>query len=343
MSFEPIVSPLILQAASAAAGHQQHPVSALYVVATPIGNMADMSLRAIHVLSLVDAVACEDTRVSAGLLQRLGLHRPLIALHEHNEESAAPQVIERLARGERVAYVSDAGTPAISDPGARLVAAVRAAGFRVVPLPGASSVVTALSAAGDVAGGGFRFVGFVSPKAAARAQDLRLLDADPGTCVLFEAPHRIEALADALAEALPARRLTVCRELTKQFESIHTLDCAGFPAWLAADADHRRGEFVLVLHARAAGQAAPDEAGAVSTEHLLRTLMAELPLKQAVALTAQVTGGARNALYEQALALREHASAVDADADADAASRGASVPTALPPTRLPARRERARR
>lgn len=330
---------MILQAATAAAGHQQHPASTLYVVATPIGNMADLSLRAVHVLSLVDAVACEDTRVSAGLLQRLGLHHPLIALHEHNEESAAPQVIERLARGERVAYVSDAGTPAISDPGARLVAAVRAAEFRVVPLPGASSVVTALSAAGDVAGGGFRFVGFVSPKAAARAQDLIHLGADAGTSVLFEAPHRIEALAAAMAEALPTRRLTVCRELTKQFEDIHTLDCAAFPAWLAADADHRRGEFVLVLHARVASEVDPaaGEAQALSTDHLLTTLMAELPLKQAVSLTAQATGGSRNALYERALVLRR-------GADDDSAPAPATPPAPdTPPSRLPDRRGRSRR
>lgn len=342
VSLDTIVSPLILQAASAAAGHQQHPASALYVVATPIGNMADMSLRAIHVLSLVDAVACEDTRVSAGLLQRLGLHRPLIALHEHNEESAAPLVIERLARGERVAYVSDAGTPAISDPGARLVAAVRAAGFRVVPLPGASSVVTALSAAGDVAGGGFRFIGFVSPKATARVQDLRQIGADPGTCVLFEAPHRIEALAEALAEVLPARRVTVCRELTKQFEDIHTLDCASFPAWLAADSDHRRGEFVLVLHACGTSAAGPDDADAISADRLLRTLLAELPLKQAVSLTAQATGGARNAIYEQALALRQQSESV-ADASEHAESAAVTDPVDLPPTRLPARRSRTRR
>lgn len=297
--------------------------------------MADMSLRAIHVLSIVDAVACEDTRVSAGLLQRLGLHRPLIALHAHNEESAAPQVIERLARGERVAYVSDAGTPAISDPGARLVAAVRAAGLRVVPLPGASSVVTALSAAGDVAGGGFRFVGFVSPKTAAREQALRQLGTDPGTCVLFEAPHRIEVLADALAAALPTRRLTVCRELTKQFESIHTLGCADFPGWLAADADHRRGEFVLVLHARGEAGAAQDGAGAVSTDHLLQVLLAELPLKQAVSLAAQVSGAARNTLYEQALRLRQ-----SEPAEPDTIQ---ALPVDLPPNRLPDRRGRHRR
>ncbi|MFM2343328.1 MAG: rRNA ((1402)-2-O)-methyltransferase, partial [Pseudomonadota bacterium] len=247
MTLDISVPPSIVQAAALAAGQQQHPAASLYVVATPIGNIADLSLRAVHVLSLVDAVACEDTRVSAGLLQRLGLGKPLIALHEHNEESAAPRVIERLARGERVAYVSDAGTPAISDPGARLVAAVREAGFRVIPLPGPSSVVTALSAAGDIAGQGFRFAGFVSPKAAARERDLRRLAEDAGTCVIFEAPHRIEALAAALAQTMPERHLTVCRELTKQFESIHTLAAQAFPAWLAASDDHRRGEFVLVL------------------------------------------------------------------------------------------------
>lgn len=300
--------------------------------------MADISLRAVHVLSIVDAVACEDTRVTAGLLQRLGLHRPLLALHEHNEEAAAPQVIERLLRGERVAYVSDAGTPAISDPGARLVAAVRAAGLRVVPLPGASSVVTALSAAGDVAAGGFRFVGFVAAKAAARLQELHQLGADPGASVLFEAPHRIEALAEALAEVLPARRLSVCRELTKQFESIHTLDCAEFPAWLAADADHRRGEFVLVLHARGAADRAAQAhqgVGAVSNEHLLRTLMEELPLKQAVALAARISGAARNLLYEQALALRPGAE--------EGAAATAAGTAELPPTRLPPPRGRPRR
>ncbi|MEY8879636.1 MAG: SAM-dependent methyltransferase, partial [Leptothrix sp. (in: b-proteobacteria)] len=148
---------LWLQAAADAAGTQQYSSATLYVVATPIGNMADLSLRAIHVLGLVDAVACEDTRVSAGLLQRIGLHKPLLAVHEHNEGSAAQGVVQRLQAGERIAYVSDAGTPAVSDPGARLVAAVRAAGLRVVPIPGASSVVTALSAAGDADAPGFAF------------------------------------------------------------------------------------------------------------------------------------------------------------------------------------------
>ncbi|MEY8879225.1 MAG: SAM-dependent methyltransferase, partial [Leptothrix sp. (in: b-proteobacteria)] len=152
MSTDIALSSLLLQAAAAATAGQQHPTATLYVVATPIGNLADLSLRAIHLLSQVDALACEDTRVSAVLLQRLGLHKPLIALHDHNESEATPAIVGRLARGERIAYVSDAGTPAVSDPGARLVAGVRAAGFRVLPLPGASAVVTALSTAGDAHG-----------------------------------------------------------------------------------------------------------------------------------------------------------------------------------------------
>lgn len=292
---------LWLQAAADAAGAQQYPPATLYVVATPIGNMADITLRAIHVLGLVDAVACEDTRVSAGLLQRLKLHKPLLAVHEHNEGSAAQGVIQRLAAGERIAYVSDAGTPAVSDPGARLVAAVRAAGHRVVPLPGASSVVTALSAAGDSAAAGFAFHGFLPAKGSARSQALARAVAEPLACVLFEAPHRIEALADALATACPERRVSICRELTKQFEQIDTTSCAALPAWLALDADRCRGEFVLVLHALPA--VAADAAGpSASAERLLLTLLAALPLRQAVDLAAEACELPRKALYQRALA-----------------------------------------
>ncbi|MBA2722720.1 MAG: 16S rRNA (cytidine(1402)-2'-O)-methyltransferase [Methylibium sp.] len=292
---------MIQQAAAGAAGAQQYPKGALYVVATPIGNLADITLRAVHALVLADAVACEDTRVSAGLLRHLGLDKPLLALHEHNEAQAAQAVIERLARDERVAYMSDAGTPAVSDPGARLVAAVGAAGYRVLPLPGASSVTTALSAAGDAGSDGFRFVGFLAAKAAERAGQLRELAQRAETTVLFEAPHRIGALAAALAEAMPTRRLTLCRELTKQFESIATMPAAELSAWLAADANRVRGEFVLVLHAQPQHE---DSGMAADTDRLLRTLLAALPLKQAVALTAEASGAARNALYERALALR---------------------------------------
>jgi 16S rRNA (cytidine1402-2'-O)-methyltransferase len=301
----PSVATIIAQAAAAAAGAQHFPAGALYVVATPIGNLADLTLRAVHVLGLVDAVACEDTRVSAGLMHHLGLHKPLIALHEHNERTAAALVIERLTRSERVAYVSDAGTPAVSDPGAALVDAVRAAGHRCVVLPGASSAVAALSVAGDSAARGFCFAGFAPAKAAERRMWLdALLQREGESVVLFEAPHRMAALLDALAEAAPARRLTVARELTKQFEEVATLEAHAAPAWLAADAQRIRGEFVLVLHTRPAAAASADALDD-HAERTLAVLAAELPVKQAVALAAAITGAPRNALYARALALRD--------------------------------------
>ncbi|HEY8707445.1 MAG TPA: 16S rRNA (cytidine(1402)-2'-O)-methyltransferase [Burkholderiaceae bacterium] len=290
------------QAAASAAGAQHYPTGALYVVATPIGNLADITLRAIHVLALVDAVACEDTRHSAPLLRQLGIEgKALIAVHEHNEREAAAGVLLRLARGERVAYVSDAGTPAISDPGATLVAAVHAAGYRAVPIPGASSTVAALSVAGDATGGAFTFVGFLPPRSGERAKALKDLAASPRAQVLFEAPHRIDALAAALAEACGARPLTLCRELTKQFETVHTLAASELPGWLAADPNRSRGEFVLVVHAQAAVAA---DAESLAFDSTLRTLLAALPLKQAVGLAAELTGAPRNALYERALALK---------------------------------------
>jgi len=290
-----------MQAAAAAAGGQHAPAGALYVVATPIGNLADLSLRALHVLATVDAVACEDTRHSAPLLRHFGLDKPLIALHQHNEQQAAGTVIERLARGERVAYVSDAGTPAISDPGAALVAAVRAAGHGVVAIPGASSAVAAVSVAGDALGAGFHFIGFLDARGGDRAAALRALAASPATQVLFEAPHRIAALAASLAEACGPRPVTLCRELTKQFETVVTQPAADLPAWLAADANRLRGEFVLVVHALAAAADADELARHDPT---LTVLLRELPLKQAVALTAEITGAPKNGLYARALALK---------------------------------------
>jgi 16S rRNA (cytidine1402-2'-O)-methyltransferase len=295
----------MLQAAQAAAGAQQYPAGALYVVATPIGNLADLSLRAIHVLSLVDAVACEDTRHSAALLRHLGLDKPLLAVHEHNEREAAGEVVARLERGERVAYVSDAGTPAVSDPGAALVAAVRAAGRRCLPLPGASSALAAVCVAGDVVGQGFAFIGFLPAKGGERTQALAAAAARAETLVLFEAPHRIEALLQGLATECPERTVTVCRELTKQFESVETRLARELPAWLAEDTNRSRGEFVLVLHALAP-RSAPS--GADAHDKTLLVLMAELPLKQAVALAAELTGAPRNALYARALELKAQAS-----------------------------------
>lgn len=299
-----------MQAAAAAAGAQHFPTGALYVVATPIGNLADLTLRAIHVLALADAVACEDTRHTAPLMQHLGLDgKPLLAVHEHNERNASQAVIDRLGRGERVAYVSDAGTPAVSDPGAVLVAAVQAAGHRTLPIPGASSAVAAMSVAGSppaVEGeaAAFCFQGFLSSRTGERAARLRAMAARPEAQVLFEAPHRIESLAAALAAEVGPRPVTLCRELTKQFETVETLPADALPGWLAADANRRRGEFVLVLHAQAE---APGGDGAQESTHdaMLETLLAQLPLKQAVALATDLTRAPRNQLYARALLLKK--------------------------------------
>ena len=284
---------------------QHYPEATLYVVATPIGNLADISLRALYVLQLVNAIACEDKRHTQPLLRQYGIDKPLLAVHQHNEAEAAGLVVERLQRGERVAYVSDAGTPAVSDPGARLVAAVRAAGLKVMPLPGASSVTTVLSAAGVTraegsadSGTSFVFAGFLPTKAGERDQAIALLQADTRATVILEAPHRIEALARALA-LLQGRLITVGRELTKQFEEIATMPAQDFAGWLAAGPQRTRGEFALVLHASAPHDG-PDD-----SQRVLLLLLAELPLKTAVKLTADITGASRNELYESALKLKK--------------------------------------
>lgn len=278
------------------------------MVATPIGNLADIGLRALQVLSLVDTVACEDTRHTAALLQGYGLHKPLLALHEHNEAEAAQTVVQRLQAGQRVAYVSDAGTPGVSDPGARLVAAVNAAGLRSVPIPGASSITALLSVSGTVAGmggwdGRFVFAGFLASKAAERQREVQLIGADARGCVLLEAPHRIEALAKDLA-LLGERMLTVGRELTKQFEEVAHLKALDFTAWLQANAHRTRGEFVLLVHPQ---PATAETEGGVDAAALrtLDVLLKELPLKTAVKLCAEITGQPRNALYDAALARRQ--------------------------------------
>jgi 16S rRNA (cytidine1402-2'-O)-methyltransferase len=293
----------IQQAAATAAGAQQYPAPALYIVATPIGNLADITLRAVHVLSLVDAVACEDSRVAGALLHHLGLHKPLIALHQHNEREGAATVLQHLRDGRRVAYASDAGTPAVSDPGAVLVQAAIAAGFRVVPIPGVSSVVAALSVAGDAAPG-FRFCGFAPHKGQERQRTLEAACDDTSTQVWLEAPHRIASLAEAWAAHAGERRVTVCRELTKQFETVVALPASELPAWLAADPSRTRGEFVLVLHGTSASAGHDDNTAAAAAEHALDVLLAELPLKQAVSLAARISGAPRNALYDRALQRR---------------------------------------
>lgn len=289
-----------LAAAHDTSSHQHHPTHTLYVVATPIGNLADITLRALHVISLCDVIACEDTRHTQQLLRAYGIdrsHAQLLALHQHNEHAGAQDVVARLGQGQRVAYLSDAGTPAISDPGARLVDAVRSAGFRVLPLPGASSVTTALSASGMTGDQGFVFVGFLPSKATERQHAVQTLASEPRAMVLLEAPHRIEALAQALS-VLGPRRVTVGRELTKQFENIDTLAASELPAWLAAKPERQRGEFVLVIHD------APTSTASGDGLRVLQLLLPELPLKTAVKLAAEISGESKNALYEQALQLK---------------------------------------
>ncbi len=275
------------------------------MVATPIGNLADITLRALHVLALADTIACEDTRHTQTLLRAYGIDKTaaqLLAVHQHNEAQAAQTVLERLRQGQRVAYASDAGTPAISDPGARLVAVVRRAAWPVIPLPGASSVTAALSVAGiadeGAQQGQFVFVGFLSSKATERASAVAALALEARAVVLLEAPHRIETLATALA-VLGERPLTIGRELTKQFEEIATVAAGTLADWLRAQPHRCRGEFVLVLHPAAVKVEPGHE------QRILKLLLAELPLKTAVKLAADITGASRNALYDAALELKK--------------------------------------
>jgi 16S rRNA (cytidine1402-2'-O)-methyltransferase len=282
---------------------QSYPASALYVLATPIGNLGDMTLRALHILSMVDAVACEDTRNTSQLLVRYGLSKNLIAAHEHNEREVADKLIARLQKGERIALVSDAGTPAISDPGARIVDAVLSAGLRVIPLPGASAAVTALSASGFV-NDNFYFAGFLPSKAAQRNATLSGLTGMSATLVFYEAPHRIEETIQSLHDAFgPDRRIVFARELTKLFEEIHRCSLSEAQTWLASDSNRRKGEFVLLIEG-ASSETAADTAEA---DRILTILLAECPVKLAAALAAQITGLKKNALYDRALQLKQQA------------------------------------
>lgn len=279
---------------------QTYPLSALYVLATPIGNVGDISLRALHALTLADAVACEDTRNTGHLLARYGLSKPLIAAHEHNEREAGAKIVARLQAGARIALVSDAGTPAVSDPGARIVDAVLKAGLRVLPLPGASAAITALSA-GGLLNDRFYFVGFLPARARQRDSALAELTALPATLVLYEAPHRIVDTVAALAAAFGGeRQIVFARELTKLFEEIHRCPLADAGAWLAADAHRQKGEFVLLVE----GAPAATDASAAEAERILQILLAECTVSQAAALAAQITGQKKNALYQRALQIR---------------------------------------
>jgi 16S rRNA (cytidine1402-2'-O)-methyltransferase len=273
---------------------------ALYVVATPIGNLGDMTLRALDTLKSVDRVAAEDTRVSGQLLAHFNISKPMVSIREHNERAAADKVIAWISAGESVAYVSDAGTPAVSDPGARLVAAVRAAGLLVVPIPGVSAVTTALSAAG-MESGTWLFHGFLPPKSGARKAQLQTLAALPCALVFYEAPHRIEeTLADMASVLDGAREVTLARELTKRFESIVTLPLRDAPAWLAADPNNVRGEFVVIVHPPAAAAAVVD----AEAMRVLDVLLGELPPTLAAKLASKITGRSKAELYKMTLALK---------------------------------------
>lgn len=273
----------------------------LYVVATPIGNLRDVTLRALDVLGQVDVIAAEDTRVTAVLLARHGIRTRVVSLHEHNERRRAAEIVALLGSGKRVALVTDAGTPGVSDPGAELVRAVTTAGFEVVPVPGPSAVVAALSASG-IASPHWLFYGFLPATAAARRASLKALAELPFALVFYEAPHRVsEALAAMARELGQAREVVIARELTKRFEAIRRCRLADAAAWIDADHDRRRGEFVLIVDAPQSHEAT-DDSGAHDTT--LAVLLAELPLARAVRVAAALTGAPRKRLYERALALR---------------------------------------
>jgi 16S rRNA (cytidine1402-2'-O)-methyltransferase len=275
--------------------------STLYVVATPIGNLGDITLRALQILKGVDAIAAEDTRHTSGLLSHFGISKKLIAVHEHNENQSAEKLLVQLNAGENIALVTDAGTPGISDPGAVVVDFVRKAGVKVVPIPGVSAVIAALSASG-ILQNGFLFHGFLPASGGARRKALETLKAQTVTLVFYEAPHRILESVDDMANALGAeRRITFAREITKTFETIYSCELAQAKAWLEADTNQQRGEFVLLVEA--AETIAPEEFSE-ETIRVLKLLMADLPLKQAVKLAAEITNEKKNDLYEFALALK---------------------------------------
>ncbi|PKM01917.1 MAG: 16S rRNA (cytidine(1402)-2'-O)-methyltransferase [Gammaproteobacteria bacterium HGW-Gammaproteobacteria-5] len=274
-------------------------VGTLYVVATPIGNLEDISARALRVLKEVSLIAAEDTRHSSRLLAHFGIQTPLAACHEHNEREEGGRFLGRLQAGENIALISDAGTPLISDPGYHLVRQARAAGVAVVPVPGACALIAALSAAG-LPSDRFIFEGFLPAKAAARRARLETLKEEPRTLIFYEAPHRIlESLRD-FEDVFGGGRIAVLgRELTKTFETLKGLPLGQLRAWVEADSNQQRGECVVLVE----GWHAPQDESAVSAESLrvLDLLLAEMPLKRAAAIAAEITGVRKNLLYQAAL------------------------------------------
>ena len=281
---------------------QDLPAGALYIIATPIGNMGDITLRALHVLNSVDGIACEDTRHSAPLLQHFGIHKKCVALHEHNEIAGAQNIIQHLSQNERWAYISDAGTPGVSDPGARLVNAVQKAGFRVIPIPGASAVSSAISVSGSVmlpSEGRFQFLGFWPNKVKEREALIQDIRANSKASIFFESPHQIRETLIMLSKELePGRQVLVGRELTKKFEQLVTLTASAVPEWLER-AESLRGEFIILVAGR---QASADEV----PEHSALLMWANalspyLGSKEIAAVLAQVLGLSKKEAYQVAL------------------------------------------
>jgi 16S rRNA (cytidine1402-2'-O)-methyltransferase len=274
----------------------------LYVVATPIGHLGDISARAIEVLKQVDLIAAEDTRHSGRLLQHFAIQTPMLSLHEHNERNVAPGLIEQLQAGRSIALISDAGTPLISDPGFNLVRLARESGVRVVPIPGPSALICALSAAG-LATDRFVFEGFLPSKSTARRNRLEQLAREPRTLVFYESSHRIfDCLADMAAVFGAARRAVLARELTKQFETIHQDELGALQQWVEADSNQQKGEIVVLVEGWSQSD---DDALNTEAERVLQILMEELPVKTAAKLAARLTGLNKRDLYERGVALKK--------------------------------------
>ena len=274
----------------------------LYIVATPIGNLGDMVPRAVEVLQAVDLIAAEDTRHSGKLLNYFSIDTPLMAYHDHGDKRQSARILNTLQAGKKVALISDAGTPLISDPGYRLVREVRQQGYKIIPVPGACAAIAALSASG-LPSDRFAFEGFLPHKSGARIKRLQSLVRDEATLVFYEAPHRIvDALTDMVKVFGSDREVVMARELTKTYETFLSGNLEEVLSLVQADSNQQKGEIVILLHGADNGQNTTDD---VEQERILRLLMAELPLKQAAALAAKITGGQKNTLYQKALEIKE--------------------------------------
>lgn len=274
----------------------------MFIVATPIGNMGDMTERALKTLAEVDVIAVEDTRRSGQLLRNFEIATPMIAVHEHNERQICDSLLERIGKGENIALISDAGTPLLSDPGYFLVNQARERDIHVVPIPGVSAVITALSVAG-LPTDRFVFEGFLPSKSNARQLKLESIKNDTRTVIFYEAPHRIvEMLKDCKLVFGGQRKVVLARELTKTFETVHGDELDSLIPWVEGDNNQQKGEFVVLVH----GAAAPEDIGIdADAERILLILLKELPVKQATALAAKITGLKKNALYQYALSLKD--------------------------------------